>query len=164
MIDIDNTVQKFESFVDNMTQGQVQMPLVEKWLHQNIPQFGFKTASIVFVMSIFVWICLFFVLHFLMVLPIMNSATVRKNFPAVKYFHDLSIKEQYFYTGYIHGIIHALLSCIRGLFCLVYADGVEGTTWFNSNYYQLHMFDIQKYFNLISASWMAYDFVFFLIT
>lgn len=69
----------------------------------------------------------------------------------------MSKDDKYQFSGYIHGIIHAYLAMAGSLYCAFFADGQEGTDWFNCNYYRSTMFDIQKYFQMFSASWMLYD-------
>ena len=69
----------------------------------------------------------------------------------------MSKDDKYQFSGYIHGIIHAYLAMAGSLYCAFFADGQEGTDWFNCNYYRSTMFDTQKYFQMFSASWMLYD-------
>ena len=77
-------------------------------------------------------------------------------------FHQMTNLEKLEYTGHHHGMLHALVSCLGAVYGFVYADGVEGTTWFHCNYYKLHMFDVQKYLNMLTAGYFCFDILFVL--
>ena len=67
------------------------------------------------------------------------------------------------YTGHHHGMIHAFISCAGAVYGFIYADGVEGTTWFHCNWYKLNMFDVQKYLNMVTAGYYAFEILFLLL-
>ena len=79
-------------------------------------------AGMVFFYSVF-WI-----IHNIIVMPIMSQ---RK----LKWFDEMSSKKKMLYSSYYNGIVHAVLSTIGAIFSLLYADGLPGTTYFDSNHY-----------------------------
>jgi hypothetical protein len=69
----------------------------------------------------------------------------------------MSDKDKGFYTAHLVGITHAIVSSMGSAYCLWYADGKPGTSWFNSYEYVQEMYDIQKYLHLISISYVTAD-------
>lgn len=61
--------------------------------------------------------------------------------PSNEHVLALKARDQWYYTSYWHGSLHAVFSVIAATYGFLYADGQYGTTWFHCNYYKLHMFD-----------------------
>ena len=139
-------------------QGIIDMDQFQKRVHDHLPKYDFQTALATLVVSVFFWAAVFLVLHYLIVLPLMSS--LRKSFPSTRYFLEMSAKDKMWYTSHIHGSVHAIISMMGSIYCFIYADGQQGTTWFHCNYYKLHTFDIQRYLNTVSAGYLVYDVIF----
>ena len=81
-------------------------------------------------------------------------------FPSTVFFKNLNKTDQWYYSSYILGIVHALFAFNGALWCFIYADGEVGTTWYHCNYFKHHMFDIQKYLHAFSGGYMLMDTMF----
>merc|ERR1719331_3106563 len=53
-----------------------------------------------------------------------------KSWPSVEHWAKMTSNKKMWYTSYLHGIVHAILSGIGSYYCLFYADGKSDTTYF----------------------------------
>ena len=67
---------------------------------------------------------------------------IRKSVPSAKYWHEMSSKDKWWYTSYVNALVHAFISMMGAFYCLVYADGKPGTTWFTDREYRHTMYPI----------------------
>ena len=63
------------------------------------------------------------------------------------------------YATQVHSMLFGIVAFIGSVYCFLYADGVPETTWFHCNFYKLHMFDSQKYFNSIAIGYFIFYFL-----
>lgn len=139
----------------------IDMDQVQAKVVANTPPFTLERAIIGTAVATLFWIVTFFVLHFMIVRP--TLAAFRGTFDWIEPYYKLDWKEQAYYTSYWHSMIHALISGLLSLYCVAYADGKPGTTWFDTPEYQLTMYDTQKYAQMISIAYIAYDLLFCIV-
>ena len=48
---------------------------------------------------------------------------------------------------------------LGSFYSFIYADGVPGTSWFHDESYRSKMYDIQKFLNISSLGYFAFDFI-----
>ena len=138
------------------------MDKIQTQIHRDLPEFNKTTCLMTLAVAICAWGVFFLTLHFIIVKPFMISA-YKGGAKWARKFSEMNNKDQLYYTSYIHAVVHALVSGFGAIFCLFYADGVPNTTWFHCTFYKLHMFDIQKYFQVISIGYLVQDLIFVLL-
>ena len=52
-----------------------------------------------------------------------------------EHWFEMDHKAKIWYSSYMHGIVHGLISTIGAHYCFIYADGKSGTTWFTDEDY-----------------------------
>jgi hypothetical protein len=72
----------------------------------------------------------------------------------------MDAKAKIWYTSYMHGIVHGLVSTLGAQYCFFYADGKSGTTWFTDEEYWSQMFPLQRYLCTMTAGYLMYDIIF----
>ena len=112
---------------------------------------------IVLAVSVIFWTVMLHILHLFVMKPLMLSKGCQKAFPSTAFYKNLKSKEQWYYTSYYLGIVHALFAFFGAVWCFFYADGEVGTTWNHCNYFRHHMFDVQKYLHVFSGGYMLMD-------
>ena len=121
------------------------MDKIQVHVKDSLPEFTLTTGSTVIVMSALIWWMCFVIIHFVIVKPLMQSVRGVKGYEWTETFYKMSAKKQAYYSSYYHGVLHGVVSGLLSLYCLLYADGVPGTTWLHCSHFKLHMFDLQKY-------------------
>ena len=128
------------------------------YVYKNTPDPTFAQYLVVVALGTVFWFVVSTTLDHVFLRPFMHG--FRKQFPCLEYWHEFDEKKKAWYASYWFGIIHALFSILTCCYCLIYADGQPGTTWFTSKRYQLTMFPIQKYVNALEAGYLVQDFIF----
>ena len=144
-------VNWLQNFLVNHTDGKVDTNVFQNWVHRSLPPFDMYNALAFTAGSVVFWYIAYKTEYF-----VINTLfqCFRKSYPSLEHYFKMTPKEKKFYVSYYHGIIHALISGLGAIYCFIYADGRPNTTWFHCNFYKLHMFDVQKYFNCLSAGYL----------
>lgn len=124
--------------------GTIDINVIQKQIHDEMPPFSSFNGLMVVITSILFWHFMHMACHFMVFRPFLNTE---------KYL-IMNEGEKYYHVSNLNGSIHAWLSGIGAIYCLVYADGQAHTTWFICNFYKLHMFDVQKYLVCISLGFI----------
>ena len=74
----------------------------------------------------------------------------------------MSTQKKVLYTSYYHAVIHAGISMLGAIYCAFLA-GPEGT-WFTNSEYRHTMYDLQKFLNISSLGYFAFDFILVIYT
>lgn len=82
---------------------------------------------------------------------------IQKHVPSFKIVDGLDAKKKNGYVEEVFGIYHAAIASFLAIYCFLYADGVEGTTWLHCPYYQTHMFNIQKFVSVFEMGFFIFD-------
>lgn len=135
----------------------VDMDHIQSKVYKELPPFNFTNGVIVCFVSAVYWQIQLMLLHRVVQFTLRAFRTC---FPSNDNVLTLPKRDQLKYTSYVHSSIHALFAIIGALYGLIYSDGQFGTTWFHCNFYKLNMFDIQKYFSMVSIGWYIQDFLF----
>jgi hypothetical protein len=116
------------------------MEILSKQINDYVPEFNQEKGIQFLVVSTIFWAVVYWVMHYLMITPFMHLC--EKSWPSTAHWHQMDFKKKLWYTSYLFGIAHAILSTFGSAYCLFYADGKPGTNWFNSLEYSNQMFDI----------------------
>ena len=149
-------INTFHSVLNNSL--AIDMDHVQLYVYKNTPEVTFNKGAIFTVQMTFAWFVVFMIQHYLVILPFMH--TFRKLFPSLNHWHEMSNQDKWWYTSYVNAILHAFISAAGSFYCLVYADGKSGTTWFTDREYRHTMYDIQVYLHLVSLGYIIFDLIF----
>lgn len=134
-------------------QSGIDLDKMQEFVFKNVPPFDASNGFVALVLSLILWTISFYFIHFLVVQPVMKAS--RNSY--TEYYHAMSPKGKLYYSSYYLGIFHALISFVGSVYCFIYADGEPETTWFHCNWYKLNMFDVQKYFNMLSIGYLLFQ-------
>lgn len=138
----------------------IDMDIVQAKVVASIPPFTLERALICTAAIALFWLACFLFLHFLVFKPFF---AMFRTLDWIEPVYQLNWKKQAYYTSFWHSIVHAAVSGLLGVYCLAYADGKPGTTWLDTPEYQMTMYDIQKYSQLVSIGYLIYDLFFCII-
>jgi len=136
----------------------IDMDKVQKWVFENCPEWTVERGIYSTTVWTFFWFFVYLVLHYVLIPGFLASKA--KSWPSVEHWVKMNPQQKKWYTSYLHGIVHALISAAGSYYCLFYADGKPGTTYFTSEEYKYTMFDIQKYLHTFSLGYIIYDLFF----
>ena len=118
----------------------INMDILSKQINDSLPEFNTAVGTQFIVVCTIFWAVVYFVLHYMIITPFMYY--FEKSWPSTSHWHQMTTQKKFWYTSYLFGIVHAVLSALGSAYCLFYADGQPGTNWFNSYEYSHSMFDI----------------------
>ena len=124
---IENSWHPFLKGSFGVDMDQVQAKVVDK-----LPPFDWEHSLKFTAVVVVFWFVMFLFLHFVIIKPFFSA--LKGSFAWADAFDKLSWNKKCYFTSYVHGIVHAILSAFLGFYCVAYADGKPGTTWFDGEY------------------------------
>lgn len=118
----------------------IDMDKVQRWVFENCPEWTAERGTKATLFWALFWFFVFLTLHYVLIPGFMNPK--KSTWPSVEHWANMTPQKKKWYTSYLHGIVHAIFSLIGAYYCLFYADGKPGTTYFTSEEYKYTMFDI----------------------
>jgi hypothetical protein len=97
------------------------MDTLSKQINESLPEFNQERGSQFIVVCTILWAVVYFVLHYMIITPFMHI--FEKSWPSTVHWHKMENKKKLWYTSYLFGIVHAILSAFGSAYCLFYADG-----------------------------------------
>lgn len=116
------------------------MDKVQRWVFENCPKWTIQRGIYSTAFFTVFWFFVFLALHYVLIPAFMKPKA--STWPSVELWVNMTPQKKKWYTSYLHGIVHAILSMWGSYYCFFYADGKPGTTYFTSTEYKYTMYDI----------------------